>query len=66
MGTLVQVGLSTLLLLFWLQRASAVAGHDCSEEESRYVLEDKLSRDVSYVRHETASACSIKFRDQSR
>jgi hypothetical protein len=55
-----------LLLIIFIQQASASPGHDCREEDSKYYLEEKLSRDISYVQHGLSSSCTVKFRDQSR
>lgn len=65
MWTSERIIVGALLLFSYLQLASTFS-HDCTEEESKYWIEEKMSRDISFVRHDSSVGCAVKFRDDSR
>ena len=54
-------GVLAVILLLPLQFVKA--DHDCSSEITKFYLEQKTGRDISYVRHDRGGTCSVKFSD---
>ena len=57
--------IGVLLFLLLLPSNVQTAQHDCSTEHTKYYLESKLGRDISYVRHDVSGSCSVQFADDS-
>ena len=60
MASFESIGVVYLYILLLLP-TSIIAGHDCSPAHSKFYLEAKLGRDVSWVRHDSSGTCSVQF-----
>ena len=61
MAAMESIGVYIFYILLMLPKVSA--GHDCTPEATKYYLEEKMGRDVSWVRHDGEGTCSVLFSD---
>ena len=54
-----------LLYLVLFLPPDVPAGHDCNTETTKFYMEEKLGRDVAWVRHEASGDCSVLFGDSA-